>query len=187
MNSHLRAHGFGDLNDKTLLDQLAFMIRTHEKFKEMLMKVEPGERANAYKAIAPRLKFFKPKSLEDYEIEGKREAENLPIYDHKTLAVTEPRDAVMSEEAKQAITGKSLEERQQSKLEETAANAIAESIGQEKARGRLEIFCSKCMFGTTVYGTDRADAYRTLLANGWFISGKHAYCPTCGPTPKDEH
>lgn len=177
MNSHLRAHGFGDLNDRTLLDQLAFVIRTHDKFKAMLMTVTPEERAKAYRAIAPRLSF-KAKTLEEYVIEAKQEAENLPVYDQKTGAVTMPVDAKITPEMKQAIT-------KRDPLVEKAEDAIAESIGQEKARGKLELFCSKCMFGTTVYAMNRADAYRTLLAAGWKISSEKAFCPDCSASPRD--
>jgi hypothetical protein len=187
MNSHLRKHGLGDLNDPTLMDQLAFMIRSHEKFKEMLMKVTPAERANAYRCLAPRIRHFKPKTLEQYELEGKREAENLPIYDHKTLAVTIPNDPVMSSEMKEAITGKTLEERRELERVQKAEDAIAEDYGQSTAKGRLEIACRKCGFTSLVYAADRADAYLTLIAAGWKISGEHAYCPDCGASPRDRH
>lgn len=221
MNSHLRKHGLGDLDDPTILDQLAFFIRDHEKFKNMLMKVTPEERANAYKAIAPRITFFKPKTLEQYEAEGKREAENLPVFDPVTWAVTESKGANISEEAKQAIRGESCphcdageamttgapigyhfwgtdkqiacplsvarHEREIAKLAEKAQDAIAEDWGKSTARGRLEIVCRKCQFGVTVYATDRLDAYATLLAEGWNVSGDHAYCPYCKPLVIDSH
>lgn len=191
MNTHLRKHGLGGLEDPTLLEQLAFFVKTHAKFQEMLMRVEPAERANSYKAIAPRLSF-KAKPLEDYVIAAKREAENLPVYDHKTLAVTMPNAPVMSGEMKEAITGKTLEartleERREAERLEKAEGAIAEDLGQTQARGRLEIMCRKCQFGTTVYALNRGDAFETLIANGWKISGDNAYCPDCEPTPEDQH
>jgi hypothetical protein len=185
VNQHLRAHGLGDLNDPTLLDQLAFLIRSHEKFSEMLMRVTPEERANAYRALAPRLRFFKPNTLEQYELEAKQKAESLPVYDNKTLAVTMPGEAKVSGDMREAITGKTLEERREAERVKAAENAIAEDWGKSTARGRLEIFCSKCMFGTTVYAKDRSDAYLTLLANGWKLSGDQAFCPDCHGEPRE--
>jgi hypothetical protein len=185
MNSHLKAHGFGALDDPTILHQLAFVIGSHEKFREMLMKVTREERANAYRALSTHLRF-KAKPLESYEIEAKEIAEKqqLPLYDPVTLAVREMNPTVVSEDAKEAITGKTQEERRAAERVILAENAIAESLGQEKARGRLEVFCSKCMFGSTVYANSRADANLTLVANGWKISGKKAYCPDCVPQSK---
>lgn len=183
MNTHLRKHGLGTLDDPTILDQLAFFIRSHEKFRDMLMKVTPEQRAVAYKAIAPRIKTFKPRKLEDYEAEGKRLAENLPVFDPVTWAVTESRGPNISEEAKQAITGKTLEERQARQLTEKAEDAIAEDLGKSAARGRLSVECAKCLSGTTVYALDRIDAYATLAANGWVVSaeGDKVFCPECAP------
>lgn len=191
MNTHLKAHGFGALDDPTIVQQLAFVIGDHERFRNMLMKVAPAERANAYRALSTHLRF-KARPLETYVMEAKQNAEKLqlPLYDSKTLAVREMNPTVVSEVALEAISGKTLvlrqEERRAQERVILAENAIAESFGQEKARGRLEVFCSKCMFGTSVYANSRADANLTLAANGWqmSISGKKAYCPDCVTTPK---
>lgn len=187
MNSHLRAHGLGSLDDPSILEQLAFFVRSHETFRNMLAKLPPDQRQVAYSAMAPRMTFFKPRTLADYEVEIHKEAESLPIIDHKTLAVTMPGDAKISNDMREAITGKTLEERRDLERVQKAEDAIAEDLGQAKAKGRLEIACTKCGFTALVYAEDRADAYLTLIAAGWKVSGENAYCPTCGPQPKDNH
>ena len=188
MNKHLQSHGLGSLDDPTILLQLAVLVRDHEHFRTVLMKVTAEERANCYKALAPKLRF-KAKPLEIYEMEAKKDAERmrLPVYDPKTLAVTDMPDARVSEEMAETISGKSAEERKQAELERRASDAISENMGMEQplpagvSRGRLEITCNRCQFGVTVYALDRIDAYKTLAAAGWKIEGEKARCPDCSP------
>jgi hypothetical protein len=182
MNEHLQSHGLGSLDDPTILLQLAVMVRDHDHFRAVLMKVTADKRALCYQALAPKLKF-KAKPLDVYVMEAKQAAERmqLPTYDPNTLAVTEFKNAPISELAKQAISGKTLEERKAAAAVERAENAIAEDLGQGLARGRLFISCTHCDFGATVYATDKIDAYKTLAANGWHLEGEKAFCPDCRP------
>jgi hypothetical protein len=182
MNEHLQSHGLGSLDDPTILLQLAVLVKDHDHFQTVLMKVTADKRALCYQALAPKLRF-KAKPLDVYEMEAKQNAERmqLPTYDPKTLAVTEFKNAPISELAKQAISGKTLEERKAAALTSRAEDAISESIGQSMARGRLFISCTHCEFGATVYATDQIDAYKTLAANGWHLEGEKALCPDCRP------
>lgn len=182
MNKHLQSHGLGSLDDPTILLQLAVLVKDHEHFRAVLMKVTADKRALCYQALAPKLRF-KAKPLDVYESEAKRIAEEmrLPTYDPKTLAVTEFKNAPISEFAKEAISGKTKQERQASALKRRAEDAIAEDLGQGLARGRMFISCTRCDFGATVYATDRIDAYKTLASEGWALEGEKAFCPDCRP------
>jgi hypothetical protein len=57
MNEHLQSHGLGSLDDPTILLQLAVMVRDHDHFRAVLMKVTADKRALCYQALAPKLKF----------------------------------------------------------------------------------------------------------------------------------
>lgn len=83
INHYLASHGLATLADpRALFAQLAMGISSHDKFREVLMKVDPAERGNCYRSLAPRLNFT-AKSLEQYEREAKESAERkqLPTYD----------------------------------------------------------------------------------------------------------
>ena len=187
INKYLQSHGLGGLDDPTLNVQLAFFVRDHEHFRSVLLRVDPAERVNCYNALAPKLRF-QAKPLEDYIREGKEiaEKEQLPSYDEKTFEVKPFSPGPISETAKEALSGKTKEEREaaaKAKKEQAQLDRvndrIAEQHGQEIARGRLEVCCNKCLFGVTVYAADRIDAYRTLASNGWHLDGDKAYCPDC--------
>lgn len=62
MSRYLMRHGFGAIDDKDIFEQLAFMVTSHELFRAVLQKAaeksgNPADRAECYKALAPRLRF----------------------------------------------------------------------------------------------------------------------------------
>jgi hypothetical protein len=81
----LKKNGLAGLHEAGLLEQIGYLCHDHERFKKLLMTVEPGKRELCYRAMAPKLPF-KPKPLDVYISEAGREAEikKLPIYDHAT-------------------------------------------------------------------------------------------------------
>jgi hypothetical protein len=67
IENFLLANGFGGLEDKNLIHQLAFMIQDHQHFGEILRGCAPAERNNCYEAMRPHL-HFEPWPLDRYLI-----------------------------------------------------------------------------------------------------------------------
>lgn len=90
VNRELQRLGLGHLNDPNLIAQMAYLVRDHDHFRGILMHMPPGDRHEAYKCLAPKLRF-KALSLEDYEIQSKQLAEKnqLPEYNAATLEAKE--------------------------------------------------------------------------------------------------
>src|SRR5438270_5898395 len=82
LSHELQRMGLASLEDPALLQQLATIYNTHEKFRGMLMSVTPEKRAEAYNALRSRL-CFQPKPLDVYEAEMRLIAEQkqLDIWD----------------------------------------------------------------------------------------------------------
>jgi hypothetical protein len=71
LNAALQGYGFAGLDSpRLLLDQIASLIDDHERFRALLLKVEPHQRTDAYEALKPRLRFT-AKPLDDYVSEGR--------------------------------------------------------------------------------------------------------------------
>lgn len=67
IENFLLAHGFADLNDPALIHQLAFHVKDHEHFREIILATGIEERHNCYEAMAPYLRF-KAKPYYEYLI-----------------------------------------------------------------------------------------------------------------------
>lgn len=164
INAFLRGAQLATLDDpRALLNALAMGITDHARFREMLLKVEPTERNNAYHAIAPRLKFT-AKPLEDYIIEGKQNAETqkLPVYDHETGRVRDFGDPGPIN------------------LNALAAKAIEQAEKEREAKGGLELVCRRCTFAESFPAKNKRQAYKDAAAKGWKYDGaEKAQCPNC--------
>jgi len=69
MNAYLGKHGFSPLTDPNVIPQLALMISDHERFRKLLVTVEPDKRLEAYEALRPHLRF-EAKPLDVYVAEA---------------------------------------------------------------------------------------------------------------------
>jgi hypothetical protein len=57
LNHELKKRGFGGLDDPTIVQQLAVVVRDHVHFRQILMAVVPEERTNCYETMRPHLRF----------------------------------------------------------------------------------------------------------------------------------
>lgn len=172
-NHHLKKHGFGGLDDRNILDQLALMVRDHKHFRSVLMTTNPLERKACYDSLAPRL-MFKAKPLEDYIAEAKLDAEirQLPNYDPKTLQVT-PFE-VPEIRTKPDITPEVV------KLAEKAEEAIKTEDESQAWTGSLELVCTRCTFSDVIPGRNSYMASVNADVRGWTSPRKGTvYCPDC--------
>jgi hypothetical protein len=79
----LKNRGFGGLDDPAINQQLAFCVRDHEHFRQVLCSISPDKRTLGYEAMRPYLRF-EAKPLDVYmaeaaDIAARREAEQTSI------------------------------------------------------------------------------------------------------------
>jgi hypothetical protein len=162
LNHELKKLGFGGLEDRNLMQQLACCYRTHEQFRGMLMSTVPEQRRNAYEAIAPHLNF-RPKPLDVYEMEmrSKAEREQLPGYNPATGEIIPFKVPEIS-------------------LEDMAQEAIAQN--QHEKDGGLSLVCTRCTVEQIFRAKTRKQAYKDADREGWRMQGTKAYCPQHVPT-----
>lgn len=163
VNAELKKLGFGGLEDNNLMQQLAFFIDSHNKFRSLLLSTHPEKRREAYEALRPHLRFT-PKPLDVYEMEGqqKAEREQLPYYNPTTGELTPMRSPEIS-------------------LDELAQEAIAENQ-HEKAGRKLELVCTHCTGFELFPAKTRKAANKAAHAAGWRVIGNKAYCAKHVPT-----
>ena len=162
INHQLRKLGFGDLDDPTIIQQIAFCIRDHAHFRGGLFSVEPAKRKLAYESLRPHLSFA-AKPLDVYEAEMREMAERnqLPQYNPIT---------------DELIPMKVGEVR----LNELAEEAIAQNR-HEKEGGKLELVCTHCLEFENFPARTRKDALKTAQSQGWRWAERNGamkvYCP----------
>lgn len=150
------------------MSQVALGITSHDKFRNLLLKVEPQERYNCYHSLKSRLRF-EAKPLETYIMEGRMQAdaEKLPTYDHETGTVRDYSDPGPIN------------------LNALAEKAIREREAEEIAKGSLEMVCRRCTYAEVFPGKTRGHALRAAELKGWrpdAVTDK-ALCPKCAPKP----
>jgi hypothetical protein len=170
VNRLLGSAGLPSLDDGTMLiPQLAFLVRDHDHYRDLLMACDPGERATMYSALTPNLRFI-ARPLDVYVAEAGRaaEARQLPIQneDGTLRAFNVPEfDTRAPEEKSPDIV---------------LANA---SIEEMMAKGHLHLTCKKCTKQESFPGTDLPDAVRKARDAGWTyneIEGTGIeICPEC--------
>lgn len=159
----LKRLGFGGLDDPHLFEQIAVLYKDHESFRGLLMSVEPDKRALAYDALRSKL-CFTPKPLDVYEAEMKdlMERRQIPTWN---------RDTFMPEDFRPP---------DETSLSELAQEAIAQR-GHEKARGVLEMICTRCTVQALFRAEKRKEAVKQAHDAGWRwteLNGvKKHYCP----------
>src|ERR1035438_2162117 len=168
VNRELQRLGLGHLKDPNLIANMAFLVRDHDHFRGILMHMPNPDRKEAYDCLAPKLRF-KAKSLEDYEIESRRLAEEkqLPHYDPKTLEAKEwkPQEIETAEH----------------KLAEVAEEAINRDLREGQATIQNTLVCHKCTKMQQFRMKHRSSLFKIVAEAGWFIDNLKAFCPDCKP------
>jgi hypothetical protein len=67
VNEYLMRHGLGGLDDPNLIHQIAFLVKDHNHFAQIVRAISPAERTSAYDAMKPYLNF-EPYPLDRYLI-----------------------------------------------------------------------------------------------------------------------
>lgn len=163
VNAELKRLGFGGLEDKNLLDQMAVCVRDHRHFRGILLSVPPEQRKIAYEQLSPRL-LFKPKTLEAYEIEGKQNAEQMQV------ATCENGGMIVKDFKSDVSIG----------LNKRAEDAIKRA----DAEGQLTFDCSRCTRSDSFPAQDRLEGIADARRAGWrFKWGgsklELSTCPEC--------
>ena len=134
------------------------------------MHMPMPDRKEAYDCLAPKLRF-KAKSLEDYEIESRRIAEEkqLPHYDPATLGATEWKPQEI--------------ETQEHRLAKIAENSIAQDLREQGATQQLRLTCRVCTYEQVFRVKRRSSAYKLARQDGWQVDKHTALCRSCKPKP----
>jgi hypothetical protein len=179
INHYLGTHGLGRLEDGAgLVAQLAFLVRSHEQLRAMLVTCEAEERREMYEALRPNLRF-EAKPLDVYMAEAGQEAEarQLPVVgeDGMLHPYTPPE---VGEAPKQLPPPLTPVERQ---IESQLNTMVEEAVLPRK----VTVECRKCTRVERFRGVTRDDTMRALRGAGWvyLIDGKtgegYEVCPQC--------
>jgi hypothetical protein len=166
INHELKTLGFGGLEDRNLFAQIATLYTTHDSFRGLLMSTTPDQRKIAYEAIRPHLRFVaKPLDVYEREIKEKAEREKWDIYDGTAYPKPFKTGEIESAEYK---------------LDKVAQEAI-EATEWEKAKGALEMVCTKCTIAQWFPAAKRREALKAAHDAGWRWDErngvKRTYCP----------
>src|ERR1035438_2532159 len=137
----LEKQGFGGVDDPTLMKQLAFMVRDHDHFRNILVTVAPEKRHDAYEALRPEIKRFVPKALDVYlaeaaDLAGRKEAG-----------------------AKYDVTD----------LDRLATDAIRKAQAVAEKKGLLKLTCITCDRSESFTGKSADEAYAAARVDGWRV------------------
>jgi hypothetical protein len=168
INDYLGGFGLATLDDpRGMVQQLGFLIRDDDHFRQLLLKCIPEERHNMYESLRPYLRF-PARPLEDYIIEGKQDAEarQLPTVD-----------------AEGNFHPYSVPETQTpAPVAEDDAGAQA-AVNEAFAKQRLWLVCSRCTAEAVFTGDTRTDAFCNARLAGWKyqnVTGTgYETCPGC--------
>jgi len=162
IHHQLRKIGFGGLDDPNLVAHMAFVIEDHDHFRKVLFSIPPEPRKIAYNAMRPHLTFA-AKPLDVYEAEMKRIAEQEQWNVNND-------NSVYSQPFKV----------QDINLEMLAQEAI-QQMEHEKAKGQLELVCTRCTKAGYFPAPKRKQAYEAAHREGWRWAERNGvmktYCP----------
>jgi len=159
MNRLLGQAGLSQLNDPSILPQLACLVRDDAHFRSLVCACDPEGRRDMYEALAPNL-AFKARPLHEYLIEAQRDAEarQLPIQnaDGTLRAFNVPQ------------------------VQTIAQKAVEVALANE----HLTLTCRKCTKQETFHGARKADAIQDARLAGWVYDAVSSaipfeICPTC--------
>jgi hypothetical protein len=166
INHQLKTLGFGGLEDRNLLLQIATLYRTHEAFRGLLMSTAPAERRIAYDALRPHLRFVaKPLDVYEREVKERAEREQWDVWNGSAYPDKFKVGEIETDEYK---------------LERLATEAI-EQAAHEKAGGHLELVCTRCTIVQYFPASTRKEAMKAAHGAGWRWDErngrKRTYCP----------
>lgn len=168
INHELKKLGFGGLQDNNLYSQIATLYRTHESFRGLLLSTAPDQRRIAYEALRPHLCFVaKPLDVYEREIHEKAEREQWDVIQKDNPHWPQPFKV-------------SEIETDEYRLEKAAQEAI-EATEHAKAKGVLQLVCTRCTVGGDFPAATRTQARKAAQAAGWRWEEKNGvtktYCP----------
>lgn len=166
INHELKKLGFGGLDDPHLFAQIGTLYTIHDGFRGLLMSVAPEQRRLAYESIRPHLRFIaKPLDLYEREIKERAEREQWDVWDGTAYPKPFKPGEVETDEYR---------------LQRLAQDAIQQTE-HEKAKGVLELVCTKCTIIGQFPGEKRKDATKKAHDTGWRWDErnglKRTYCP----------
>lgn len=168
VNHKLKTLGFGGLDDPNIFAQIATLYRTHDSFRGLLMSTMPDQRRIAYEALRQHLCFVaKPLDVYEREIKEKAEREQWDVVDPRNPHFPQPFKVGEIES-------------DDYKLQKLASEAI-EQAEHEKAKGCLELVCTKCTLQGIFPAPTRKAASKTAHDRGWRWDERNGtrrtYCP----------
>lgn len=157
INRLLGRAGLATLEDpRGFLQQCGFLMRSHDDFRQLLNKVLPQYRRDAYESLRPYLSF-EPKPLDVYIAELGQDAERrqLPTLNADgTLRPFRAGDLAVGQAALDAAAGQPV----------------------------LTMTCSKCTRQAQFHGERKVDAVMAARLAGWAydsFEGGREICPSC--------
>jgi hypothetical protein len=167
INNLLGGYGLATMdNPRGMVQQLGFLVRDHDHFRQMLVKCEPEHRTSMYESLKPYLRF-PAKPLEDYIIAAKQDAEARQL-------------PVLGEDG----------QLHPFKVGEIRTDGVEEAAVEQLAKVRLHVVCRKCTKEAVFSGLRKIDAVNEARLAGWVhyeIDGVgREVCPDCpvGETDK---
>ena len=168
INHELKRIGFGGIDDANLCAQIATLYTTHDSFRGLLMSTMPDQRRIAYEALRSHLSFaVKPLDVYEREIHEKAEREQWDVIHQDNPHFPQPFKVgeVESDEYR---------------LARLASEAI-EANEHEKAKGVLELVCTRCTLQGLFPAPKRKQALKAAHDAGWHWDErngtKRTYCP----------
>lgn len=173
VNDQLKKIGFGGLDDPELFKQMAFCIGytestlrgKHDHFRKVLLSVEPHLRTVAYESVRPHLNFT-PKALDEYIIDGKREAEELQ------LSVQMPDGTFVSYRDFHggSTPGPSIEDMAEAAINAVNSPVLSVDPLKEGGKGTLTLRCGKCTKEVSIECADKLQGYSIAKSKGWVFT-----------------
>jgi hypothetical protein len=158
MNRLLGEAGLAQMNDPSIIPQLAALVRDDAHFGRLVCACDPEDRTAMYEAMAPNL-CFRPRPLHEYLIAAQQDAEarQLPI-----------------QQADGTLRAFNVPE----------IRTVQRIVDEHLLSEHLALTCRKCTKQATFHGARKADAVQVAREAGWVydaVSGPEPFeiCPAC--------
>lgn len=192
VNNKMKRAGLGGLDDPTIIHQVAYMVRDHVHFRQILTAVEPEKRTLAYESMKPYLRF-EPKALDVYiaeaaDLAARREysPSAIDILAEKAIAQSlhekEGGLTVVCEKCTKIEIFRGAN-RDEAERDAHAAGWRSEDHknwcpGCVPTRCKMILNCQECRVVLKLRAWDPQDGYRDARRLGWTITDA-ALCPDC--------
>lgn len=164
INNALGRRGLATLEKpQALLAQLAFCVKTHQQFRQLLAKVEIDKKRECYEQMRPYLRF-EAKPLDVYIAEMGHEAEKQQL-----PTINENHEIVPYTPGEIGLRAKATE-------------AIHAGAAWEKTGKSLVLTCAKCTRQSEFFGETLVEAITFARMAGWVYEKEpkeREICPKC--------